>query len=301
MVDRIFRWVASMRTEDYATAWALCEQDLRERKAVRRDDPATPYHLRWVWDGRPFKDRHCLVRCYHGLGDTIQFARFLPVLAGQAASVTVEVQPRLRELLARGAAGDERATIRFLPFNEADPLPPAECDLEITELAFALRATPADSAVPYLTAPSAMLPRPTVGLCYGAGDWDHARSISAALFAPLCAKARCITLTPEPTTLDVLNPGGCPYDMNATASLVAATDLVITVDTMIAHLAGAMGKPTWLLLKADPDWRWPIGARRTSWYPSIRIYAQPHPDEWLPVLTEVQRDLAMIDRMRAEG
>lgn len=285
-----------MRRADYAAAWAIAERHLAERDPAGRDDPALPYHLRWVWDGRPYEGRHCLVRCYHGLGDSIQFARYLPVLAARAASLTVEIQPRLTGLIA-----DRTGAIHFLPFDEAHPLPPSQCDLEITELDFALRLTPAAPAMPYLFAERAVLPRGCVGLCHGAGGWKPARSVPPELFAPICAHAPCISLMPGPSPLPVLNPAGCPYDMKATAALVAAASLIITVDTMIAHLAGAMGKPVWLLLQSDPDWRWPDEGRRTPLYPSMRIYAQPRAGDWETVLAEVLRDLAARPAAEAEG
>ena len=78
----------------------------------------------------------------------------------------------------------------------------------------------------------------------------------------------------------------------AAAALVAACDLVITVDTMIAHLSGALGRPTWLLLRADPDWRWTPGARTTPWYPATRLYHQPRPGDWASVIKEVAHDLS---------
>ncbi len=173
--------------------------------------------------------------------------------------------------------------------------------MEITELGFALKARPEDTSVPYLTASPGVLPRGTVGLRYGAGEWDPSRSIAPELLAPLCKEARCLSLMPEPTTLPVINREGCPFDMEATAALVAATDLVITVDTMIAHLAGAMGKPVWLLLKANPDWRWPAAGIRTPWYPSMRIYADLDGGGWEPVVEQVRRDLAMRYTGSAKG
>jgi len=90
----------------------------------------------------------------------------------------------------------------------------------------------------------------------------------------------------------VSNPAGCPADMGETAALVAAVDLVITVDTMIAHLAGAMGRPTWLLLKAEPDWRWDPARRDTPWYPTMRLYPQAARGDWSSVLAAVRADLA---------
>jgi hypothetical protein len=290
-----------MRAQDYDLAWALSRRQLDARDPADRDNPALPYHLRWVWDGRDYTGRHCLVRCYHGLGDTLQFARFLPLLARRAASVRVEAQPRLIPLLQRIAAAAGTG-IGFTPFDIDRPLPPSDCDLEITELPFALRATPADAPAPYLPPRRAILPPGTVGLCHSAGDWDAGRSIPAALLAPLCDRAPCLSLVSAATRLRVLNSAGCPFDMEATAALVAACDLVITVDTMIAHLAGAMGRPTWLLLKAQPDWRWPTHGHQTPWYPTLHLYHQPRAHDWATVIAQVARDLdAFVSTPAANG
>jgi len=287
MTDGGQQWISAMRAGDYSRAWALCARDLAERDPATRDDPSLPYHLRWVWDGRPFDGRDVLVRCYHGLGDTIQFARFLPILAKRAASVTVEAPARLRGLIA-----SMDAAIDVVAFDHARPLPPAACDIEITELPFALHARPETGTFPYVKATAAALPAGIIGLCHQGGDWDPARSLDPALFAPIAAAHRCITLVAEPSPLPVLNPAGCAFAMEATVSLVAACDLVITVDTMIAHLAGALGRPTWLLLKAEPDWRWNPAATDTPWYPDMRLYVQQTPGDWAGVIARVVRDLA---------
>src|ERR1700712_2266745 len=99
MADTISKWTEAMRAGAFAEAWLLCDQSLRDRLPATRDDHRLPYHLRWVWDGRDFAGKHVLVRCYHGLGDTIQFARFLPILARRVASLTLEVQPSLVDLV----------------------------------------------------------------------------------------------------------------------------------------------------------------------------------------------------------
>lgn len=286
MSDGMAAWTAAMRARDYDAAWGMAAATLAARDPARRDDPALPYHLRWVWDGAPFDDRSVLVRCYHGLGDTIQFARFLPLLAARARHVAVEVQPRLLPLLQTIPA-----PITLVPFDPAHPRPPQEVNIEITELDFALRARPEDHAQPYLSTTAAALPPRTIAVCYGAGDWDRDRCAPAGHFAALCDAAPCVTLMPEPTDLRVLNPEGCPFDMDATAALVAGADLVITVDTMIAHLAGAMGRPTWLLLKSDPDWRWPPDSNRSAWYPTMRLYTQPQAGAWEAVFARVLADL----------
>lgn len=280
-------WMEAMRGGDWAGAWAVCDAVLAARDPAARDDPALPYHRRWVWDGRPFDRADVLVRCYHGLGDTIQFARHLPALAQRAASLTVEAHPSLLGLLGTLGCVD-----RLVPFDPAHPLKPLACDLEITELSFALREAPADVAAPYLRAEPARLPAGTVGLCHAAGEWDPGRSIAPESLAPLVAGRPAVTLVAAPSALPVLNPEGCPFDMDATAALVAGCDLVVTVDTMIAHLAGALGRPVWLLLKAEPDWRWTPGARETSWYPTMRLFHQPGAGDWAAVIAEVARDLA---------
>jgi hypothetical protein len=291
MIHEMQQWVSAVRRGDFAAAWALSYEELKRRDPSRRNDPSLPHHLRWVWDGRPLDGQDVLVRCYHGLGDTIQFARFIPMLADRAASVTVEAQPRLMPLLARIGGID-----RLVPFDPAHPASEPGCDVEITELALALAAQPSQAPPPYLQARRAPIRRATIGICYAAGDWDPERSAPAELFAPICNRHRCLSLVAEPTELRVLNPRGCPFDVELTASFVAAVDLVITVDTMIAHLAGAMGKPTWLLLKAEPDWRWSPSDSGSIWYPSMRLYAQPVAGDWASVLSRVEADLEAATR-----
>lgn len=289
------RWVAAMRGRRYEEAWSHAAATLLERGPAGRDDPSLPYHLRWVWDGTPVDGRDVLVRCYHGLGDTIQFARFLPALASRARSVTVEVHPRLLDLLS-GIEGVDQ----WAPFDPAHPRKPHEVDVEITELDFALQLAPEAAPAPYLHASRAVLPRGTIALCNTAGDWDAERNVPTHLLAPLCAHAPTITLVSEPSCLDVLNPDGCPFDLGATAALVAGSDLVITVDTMIAHLAGALGRPTWLMLKAEPDWRWNPAERSSAWYPSMRLYPQSDPGDWTSVIAAIDRDLAARTLTAAE-
>jgi hypothetical protein len=238
-----------------------------------------------VWDGRQVDGRHVLVRCYHGLGDTIMFARFLPRLAERAASVTLEVQARLAFLF-QGFAGVDR----LIPFDTAAPAPPSECDIEIMELNHALRIRSSSLRPPYLRVAPAPLPGGTIGYCWEAGDWDESRSIPPDLLRPLI-RGPAISLVAKPADLPFLNPEGCPFDMPATAALVAGCDRIVTVDTMIAHLAGALGKPTLLLLRRDPDWRWTPETGRSAWYPSFRVYSQERAGEWGPAIARVAEDL----------
>lgn len=275
-----------MRAGRYEEAWDVSAHVMALADPATRDDPAIAYHLRWVWDGTPVDGRDVLVRCYHGLGDTIQFARFLSPLARRARSVTVEVQPELIPVLA-----SMEGITRFVPFDPAAPLPQGDCDVEITELSFALRMPPTIPSTPYLHAAPAAIPPGTIGLCHRAGGWDDERSLPAPLLAPLCAMAPCLSLMPGPTALPVINPDGSPVAIADTAAMIAGVDLIITVDTMVAHLAGALGRRTWLLLKAAPDWRWTPGARDNAWYPSMRLYTQEKAGDWASVLAQVEEDL----------
>jgi hypothetical protein len=284
MGDLEQRWTAAMGAGDYAGAWAASDEWLAARDPATRDDPRMPYHLRWVWAGQPFRDRHVLVRCYHGLGDTIQFARHLPALRRLVASLTVEAQPELLPLLRRVPGPD-----RLIPFAPHAPSPPSECDIEIMELAHALRAPPEAAPPCYLQAAPAVRQN-AIGLCWEAGGWDAERSVPAALIEPL-TKHDCVCLQPRPTHLPVLNPPGCSGNIEETAALIAGLDLVVTVDTMVAHLAGALGRPTWLLLKHRADWRWMQDRSDSPWYPSMRLYRQPSLGDWAPVLDQVARDL----------
>jgi len=283
-------WTQAMRRGDFPAAWDIAARALAARDPAARDDPALPYHLRWVWDGRPFDGRDVLVRCYHGLGDTLMFSRFLPLLARRAASVTVEMQPHLLPLF-RGFPGN----LRLEAFDVAHPLPPQDCDIEIMELPLALRAGPADAPIPPLKVTPAALPPGTVALCWGAGDWDAKRSVPQAMFEGLC-DGPALSLMPGPTRLPVLNPEGCPLDILLTAQLVAGSALVVTVDTMIAHLAGMLGRPVWLLLRHDPDWRWPTKGARTPWYPTMRVFRQSGPGDWAGVIAEVAQALTRAPR-----
>lgn len=274
-----------MRARDYRAAWTLERAVIAARDPTTRDDPRLPYHQRWVWDGRAIDGVDVLVRCYHGLGDTLQFARYLPALVRRAARVMVETPARLHPLL----GGIEGVTLHA--FDPAQPLRPHACDIEITELAGALQLAPDDVPVPYLHTAAGPLAAGTLGLCHQAGDWDQERSFAETLLAPIAARHRCLSLVASPSMLPVLNPAGCPFDLAATATLVAGCTAVVTVDTMIAHLAGALGRPTWLLLKAAPDWRWNPARRDSDWYPTMRLHAQPRPGDWTSVVDAVGREI----------
>ncbi len=260
-----------MRAGRFADAWSLADAALAARDPATRDDPALPYHLRWVWDGTPPDGLDVLVRCYHGLGDTLQFVRCLPLLQARCARLTVEAQPALLPLLARLPG----LSCTWHPFDPARPLPLSACDIEVMELAHVLRRVPAPLAPSMPPAPSRAGGR-RVGLCWQAGDWNPARSVPLAwmLARPECRGATPVSLQRGPASAEAGPAFANPLDDNrdalATAALIASCDEVLSVDTMVAHLAATLGAPTTVVLPARADWRWMEGTR-TAWYPRARL------------------------------
>src|SRR4051812_26744309 len=180
-------WTAAMRAHDFPRAWTLNEHDLSKRLADCCPKHEGPRHLQHIWQGESLAGARVLVRCYHGLGDTLQFIRFAAPLRKIAREVIVWVQPELLRLVERVEGVDQA-----LPLHDGAPDVDYDIDIEIMELAFALRATRNMIArVPYLApACGASRLRRTaagihIGLIWRAGDWDQRRSVNLRLFAPL--------------------------------------------------------------------------------------------------------------------
>jgi hypothetical protein len=283
--DLAAAWMDAARAGDFARAWQIADQALALRNG------ATCWHLprheQWVWDGRPLAGRRVLVRCYHGLGDTLQYARFLPRLP---ASVVVWAQPELLPLL-RTLPG----SLEWLPLHDGTPQTDYEVDLEIMELGHVLRIglESLPGPVPYFRVSPA--PRYTtvfsVGLLAQAGDFAPTRSVPAALLVSCLADL--------PVALFGLQLGGLPGatdistpDILSLAARLQALDLVITADTMLAHLSGALGVPTWTLLPTPADWRWMHNRADSPWYPTMRLFRQPSPGDWESLMRAVRTALA---------
>lgn len=283
-------WQRHMRCGAWEAAWRLGDAALAARAGA--PEWHKPRHLQAVWDGTPIGGRRVLLRCYHGLGDTLQFIRYAPRVAALAASLTVWAQPALIPLLATMGGG-----WALLPLHDGAPGIAFDVDVELMELPHLFRDTPASipAQMPYLHPPQARIPHGPgrqVGLVWRAGEWDPRRSIAPALLRPLLevpgvtfhVLQRGPALAEWPAGLGV--PSGSD-DALAAAAVMAALDLVISVDSMPAHLAGALGVPTWLLLAQPADWRWMEGREDSPWYPAMRLFRQPRPGDWRAVIAAV--------------
>jgi hypothetical protein len=295
-------WMGCMRRGDYEAAWRLSDAVLAARAPDDFNRPWTPYHTRCVWNGTPLPGRRVLIRCYHGLGDTLQFIRYAPVLRTLCPWVGVEAQEELLPLLA-GTPGIDA----LVPLGQADDLP-FEVDAESMELPHALRTTRATvpAAVPYLdpgAAPSPLPERrpgdpPRVGLVWAAGGWDTRRTVPPAALRPLLSlpgiEFHSLQQGPARADLSAL-PGvadSAAPTIEGCAAAMRRLDLIVSVDTMTAHLAGGLGIATWTLLHAEADWRWEAASESCPWYPTMRLFRQGVAGDWATPIKALRAALA---------
>jgi tetratricopeptide (TPR) repeat protein len=268
-------------------------------------------HGRPVWLGEyPLQRKTILLQAEQGLGDTIQLARYVPLLARAGANVVLEVQPELAPLLAQ-LEGATSVVAR------GQPLPAFDVHCPLGSLPLALKTEPATipAEIPYVMADEARIAkwqariggfdRPRVAVAW-AGNVRHSndrnRSVALAQLASLWStdRARFVGIQRELRDEDarllaaearVAQVGAELDDFADTAAVLALVDLVITVDTSVAHLAGAMGRSVWILLPFSPDWRWTLEGERSRWYPSARLFRQPALGEWASVIERVRSEL----------
>jgi len=272
-----------------------------------------------LWLGEDLAGRTLLVHSEQGAGDNIQFLRFLAQLPEHGARVMLECPPSLAALF-ESVAGVSQVIPR------GDPLPAVDCHVPLLSLPHRLGVTPETipAATPYLWPPASRrvrLPPPrseegvrlTVGLAWRGNPQhpnDRQRSIPLASLEPLFAVPGVdfynLQVAPGPQfageaahqpTLIPLE--GLLHDYAATASAIAQLDLVISPDTSLAHLAGALGRTAWVLLPFAPDWRWMLQGDDTPWYPTLRLFRQTAPGDWAAVIHRI-RD-ALLERVRASA
>jgi tetratricopeptide (TPR) repeat protein len=264
------------------------------------------------WTGDNPHGKTILLHWEQGFGDTIHFIRYAPLLAKLGAKVIVKCQPQLLTLITRvdGISSIAAKEQLLPPFD-------LQCPLLSLPIAFGTTLETIPAQIPYLSAPpdraTAWSERigPTdgrlrVGLAW-AGQPKHRnnrrRSMQLDQFAPLAQikSARFFSLQKSaPTSSPITPPPGMDFtnwtsdlsDFSETASLIANLDLVISVDTSVAHLAAAMGKPVWLLLPFVPDWRWMLDRTDSPWYPTMKLFRQPAIGDWATVIANITRALS---------
>jgi tetratricopeptide (TPR) repeat protein len=292
---------------DYAAGWKkYAWRHLTANFSGGKKRPAQPLWL-GNWD---ISGKTLLLHGEQGLGDTIMFARYAPLVAQRGAKVILAVQHPLAAVMAtlQGAS-----VVRA----QGEPVPPFDgfCPLPTLPLAFRTRVETIPADNPYLAAPADRLakwqpvfqtfPRPRIGLMWaGALSPIHRRSIPLRLLLPILQlrEFHFVALQKEVPNEDtpLLDSTGMSAflgerqsDLADTAAMISLLDLVITIDTSIAHLAGALGKPTWVLLPFSTDWRWLRDRNDSPWYPSARLFRQPAPGDWQSVVMQVQGTLQL--------
>lgn len=267
----------------------------------------------WWRGDQSLKGRSILLHAEQGLGDTIQFARYASILAEQGASVILEAPVPLFELMS-----DLPGPAQI--FRRGEPIPATDFHCPLLSLPFAMR-TDLDSVpakIPYLRprtpqiarwqAETAGLTGLKVGIVWSGNPNhknDHNRSLPFTLFQKIfaCRGASFVVLQKDIRADEQPFLTACPNlhnwsadfgDFAQTAGLIQQLDLIVSVDTSIAHLAGAMGKPTWILLPFAPDWRWMGNSDRNPWYPCMKLFRQPQIGDWDTVLTQVSTELTKL-------
>jgi tetratricopeptide (TPR) repeat protein len=274
-----------------------------------------------LWLGqKSIRGKTILLYGEQGLGDTIQFCRYVEFVAQKGARVILEAQPPLKSLLA-GLDGVQQVLAAGEPLPEFD----FQCPLVSLPLAFKTTLETVPARVPYLKAAPglvgqwrARLARTMgphdlkIGICWQGeptAKVDMGRSISLREFHPLSRipGVRLISLQKHHglDQLDNLPSGmvveilGDDFDSGSRAfvdsvAVMENIDLIITSDTSVAHLGGALGRPTWVALKYVPDWRWTLDRNDSPWYPTMRVFRQSKPDDWHAVFEVMSRELAAL-------
>jgi glutathione S-transferase len=267
-----------------------------------------------LWLGRePLAGRTILLHAEQGFGDTLQFVRYAKRVSDLGATVLLEVQAPLKRLLS-----DIEGIAQVLARGEPLPRFDLHCPLMSLPLAFgtALSTIPAD--IPYLRAPADRVARwharlgerrsLRVGIAWAGISLhknNHQRSIALARFAALLAASgiEFVNIQKDITPADaaalrghanLIQIGDELRDFADTAAVISLLDLVVSADTSVVHLAGALGRPVWVLLPFSPDFRWLLGREDSPWYPTARLFRQPRFGDWESVLARVRDELERL-------
>ena len=293
---------------EFEQGWQKYEWRLRSEEQKERS--GTCDFPRPRWHGSAFPGKTLLVHTEQGFGDTLQFVRYLPLVKERGGQVLLACQPQLRRLLERcggvdALVGDPQQPLQDIHFDE-------HVALASLPGIFGTRLDTIPTEVPYLQmAPE--LARTwgarvdpgnfSVGIVWaGSRDPNPYRSCTVTALAPLAGitgihfyslqkGAASSELAQLPDNMQLTDFTAELRDFADTAALMVNLDLVISVDTAVAHLAGALGRPVWTLLPYVPDWRWLLEREDCPWYPTMRIFRQPRTKDWSSVIQRVSAEL----------
>jgi len=302
----------SLRRGDYAEGWPLFEN----RKTTTIGKPNYRKLPCAEWQGEPLEGKRFLIAREQGVGDQIQFVRYAGLLAAMGAQVDAWVAPELASL-----AATVPGVARVLDATPSDPTLSAHYDYWCDAMSLPLKfpGRPIYAPVPYMHADAARAAawrsrvdalasgaRRRIGLVWAGNPGHHFdafRSVPLTALLPLAASEgnAWFAIQKGPGAAQLVDVAGrWPlhalgdelHDFASTAALIESLDLVITVDTSVAHLAGALGKPVWVLLAAQPDWRWGMERTDSVWYPSARVFRQSVLGDWHAVASALAAALA---------
>lgn len=304
------RWMIAMLEGRFGDAW-------QESDAIRFRGGPDPHRF---WNGEDLRGARVIVRSLHGFGDAVQMLRYAPMLNAMASEILFEVPPRFVELAQCFDGVNEVIT-----WDEAAPatMPEWDVQLEVMELPYIFRTTLKDLPIStnYVRLPPEIVRRASramsfphtsrqklrIGLVWTGSDWNPDRSVPFSLIDSFLQNTSGEFWSTEFWNLQVgiaaLEASGtnlrdasseCGSGLLALAATIANLDLVITIDTLAAHLAGALGKPAWVLLQHAADWRWMFDRADNPWYPNVRLFRQRRQDDWSSVMQEVQDALKRL-------
>lgn len=295
--------MARLLSGDFAQGWPLYESRLEIPRAFT-PPPCIPR-----WQGEDIAGKTLLLIAEQGLGDTLQFCRYGAPLQERGARLIWRVQPSLIRLLAANLSG-------CVTGNDA-PWPQADFYLPLLSLPLATEQLQPCGGVPYLHAPAHakmnLSDAPKIGLVWKGSPThrrDGERSIPLSALAPLweaCPAAQFYALLPDGAAdiaacdAKITDLAPSLHDFADTAAVLSQMDALVTVDTAAAHLAGALGIRTLLLLPFCPDWRWGTEGTTTPWYQTLSLYRQKTPQDWPPVLTALAADLPALLSPKGRG
>jgi hypothetical protein len=297
-------------TGNFEEGWKEYEWRRRLKGSVQREFSQP------LWDGSDIHGKTILLYAEQGFGDTIQFIRYIPFVAQKNAIVLVECQDELASVIQ-----DIEGVNRVFVFGEQLPEFDVHCPLLSLPLVFDTTLETIPAEVPYIKADSILVQRwknklkhdnskLKIGLSWAGRPThkrDRQRSISFDTFSPLLQinevtfyslqKGEAAGQAKNPTKgMKLIDYTDEMRDFSDTAAFIENLDLIISVDTAVAHLAGALGKPVWTLLPFAPDWRWMLHREDSPWYPTMRLFRQPSPGDWGSVINNVLRNLELFIR-----